>query len=507
MTKAHKIQPVTLCLILIGWVLTACQAESGLAQQATTPTPIPTAIIPEKPTYTVQRGEVVRTLEFTARVSPRQQGDLFFRADGFVRAIFAESGDEVTAGEILAELEIAELERSLETAQQQLEAAEQAWTQAKVDHQLELSKGRIALETAQTKLKHAAVDYSQEQVTAETDLAIKRLELDKAETEDPLAELDKAAAAYQKTVIDLQEAQAAYDLISWRNDIGSSSAAAELQKATLDKQQAEAEFKLAQQAIEAKDFDMAILKQEIVQLEQKLNTLQGSPIDPELTEAVALAELELEALTHGVDPKFEQDVAAAELEVKQLEAQVNEARIIAPFAGTITSLLLTPGRSVDAFDSVGVIANADALEVSVTLTSDQMSELSQGQTVALTPVDYPGQTLSGTIRQLPLAAVRDDGETLTDLDRSTRIELDFASLSPEIDLSIGDLLRATVVLERKTDVLWLPPAAVRTFSGRTFVLVQDEARQRRVDVTVGVEGEEQVEIESGLEEGQVVLGP
>ncbi len=67
-------------------------------------------------------------------------------------------------------------------------------------------------------------------------------------------------------------------------------------------------------------------------------------------------------------------------------------------------------------------------------------------------------------------------------------------------------MRVTVILERKTDVLWLPPAAIRTFSGRKFVVIEEDGRQRRVDVVVGIESEDRVEIIEGVEEGQVVVG-
>jgi multidrug efflux pump subunit AcrA (membrane-fusion protein) len=70
---------------------------------------------------------------------------------------------------------------------------------------------------------------------------------------------------------------------------------------------------------------------------------------------------------------------------------------------------------------------------------------------------------------------------------------------------MGDLVRATAVLESREDVLWLPPQAVREFEGRKFVIVQDGDAQRRVDVKTGIVGEDRVEILEGLTEGQVVL--
>jgi multidrug efflux pump subunit AcrA (membrane-fusion protein) len=85
--------------------------------------------------------------------------------------------------------------------------------------------------------------------------------------------------------------------------------------------------------------------------------------------------------------------------------------------------------------------------------------------------------------------------------------VEWGSLSSADEVEPGDLVRVTVVLERKDDALWLPPAAIRTFEGRRFVIVQEGAGQRQVDVTVGIESEDRVEIVDGLEEGQVAIGP
>ncbi len=64
-----------------------------------------------------------------------------------------------------------------------------------------------------------------------------------------------------------------------------------------------------------------------------------------------------------------------------------------------------------------------------------------------------------------------------------------------------------IVLEEKDDALWLPLDAIRSYQNRHFVIVQDGDRQRRVDVELGIQGQDQVEILEGLEEGQVVVAP
>jgi len=72
---------------------------------------------------------------------------------------------------------------------------------------------------------------------------------------------------------------------------------------------------------------------------------------------------------------------------------------------------------------------------------------------------------------------------------------------------VGELIRVTVVVERRDNVLWVPPEAVRTFEGREFVVVRDGETQRRVDVEIGIRGDDRVEIEAGLTEGEIVVAP
>ncbi len=76
-------------------------SSPGSAEAEVTPTPYPTAVIPTKPTYTVERGEVVEELQFSARVAPVVQEELFFRTDGRVRCVYADDGDSFEEGQIV----------------------------------------------------------------------------------------------------------------------------------------------------------------------------------------------------------------------------------------------------------------------------------------------------------------------------------------------------------------------------------------------------------------------
>ena len=63
-----------------------------------------------------------------------------------------------------------------------------------------------------------------------------------------------------------------------------------------------------------------------------------------------------------------------------------------------------------------------------------------------------------------------------------------------------------IIIEQREDALWLPPEAIRTFGERNFVVVRDGDRERRETVILGIKGEQRVEIKSGVQEGDVVVG-
>jgi hypothetical protein len=83
----ERIQPWLLGLTLLLAICTPSAPSTWLGGEATpapTPAPLPTAIVPEKSAYTVQRGEVVDSLAFTSRISPFEEAELCFRTDGRV---------------------------------------------------------------------------------------------------------------------------------------------------------------------------------------------------------------------------------------------------------------------------------------------------------------------------------------------------------------------------------------------------------------------------------------
>ena len=171
----------------------------------------------------------------------------------------------------------------------------------------------------------------------------------------------------------------------------------------------------------------------------------------------------------------------------ELKAQVEASQIVAPFDGTVLSMFLSEATSVEAYKAVVSVANLNELEVSSEIGDKDLQELTESMTVEAWPVSSPGKVMDGYIRKLPYPyGTAKDVKATDKEDKTTRVTLNGSLES--VGLAMGDLVRVVVVLEKKENVLWLPPQAVRNFEGRKFVVVQDGDGQRRVDVKVGITG-------------------
>ncbi|MBN1563007.1 MAG: biotin/lipoyl-binding protein [Anaerolineae bacterium] len=148
---------IILLAIISVLVLTGCgsQATFGDPIVEGEPSPIPTAIVPTKPIYTVQRGTVTYEREFFGRTAPVISQDVFFSQDGRVEAIFVEDDVDVQAGDLLARLDTSVLEEQLRQAQTDLEVAE-SLLQSVIDQATySQQRAQLNLDLAQLRLDYA----------------------------------------------------------------------------------------------------------------------------------------------------------------------------------------------------------------------------------------------------------------------------------------------------------------------------------------------------------------
>ena len=361
------------------------------------PTPIPTAVVAARPTYEVARGEVIYDTQFPGRVAPTVEQALAFTQDGVIKAVYVRAGQQVQAGDLLAELDTADWEAQLVLAQAALDIAQS---------QLEASQREIAQTRQEAELRR--------------DLA--QLDLDYAAAQ--AGDTPSAADQYQ-----------------------------------IDR----------------------------------------------LTLLLSLAQIDVDRLAETVDPELAAAVDVAALQVAELENTIAQAQLLAPFSGEISALNMAAGRAVTAGQPVGALADPAEIQVTANLREADMQELAEGLPVQIAPSGSPGAALPGQIARLPYPFGSGGDTAVADADPTTTVQFDdmaaaLAAYEP------GDRVTVRLVITQRDDVLWLPPAAIRDFNGRKFVVVQTDGAEQRVDVTLGIEGNGRVEILDGLAAGQIVVG-
>ena len=154
---------------------------------------------------------MTRKLQFTGRIAPVKEKDLFFRTSGRVHSVPVKSQDTVKAGQLLGDLENDNIQRDLTSAKLDLTRAQSILDQAKLDQEDNIKKAQVQLNIAQQSL---AITQGQ----------------------DPTPRKTQAEVALRKAQIAVATAQTAYDAISWRPDKGTLPQSAALEQATLDVQ-------------------------------------------------------------------------------------------------------------------------------------------------------------------------------------------------------------------------------------------------------------------------------
>ena len=212
---------------------------------------------------------------------------------------------------------------------------------------------------------------------------------------------------------------------------------------------------------------------------------------------VELAQMKLDETLEslGIDPNSPV--------LDELDAQVAQARAFAPSDGTIIAAI-NVGQNVTPTTPAFVLGDPKQLEVIASLDASkgdqEVKEMFEGMPVTITPEANTDVKLTGTIRQLPSpygTGASDEGAIHVTLD----------SPPSASTYQNGDKVSVIVQLASKEGVLWLPPDAIRSAGGRTFVIINSDSGPKRVDVEIGLQTRDMVEIISGLEEGQVVVGP
>lgn len=403
-------------------------------------------------TAAVQRGTLVATVSTAGNVSAPEDATMAFQASGRVAKVNVQVGDKVKAGQVLMELDTADLQLALKTTQVNLASAQANYDQTR-------SNLQIAVKTAQANLASAQASY----------------DATKLKYQQNPNQLIVAKTALDKATVALQQAQSAYNAIAWRGDIGMTSQAAALQSATSDYNSALANYQITASGIN----------------DTSLRTAQAS---------LDNAQAGLDQAQHNLDTSLrvsQSNLDNAQVAVDQAQRNLDKAKLVAPFDGYVSAVNYSTGDTAGSSTAV-VITDLSQLQVKVMVAEVDMSKLQVGDTAEMTLDALPGKTYTAKVLAIdPVGTITQGVVNYPVIVAVTNAD---AAVKP------GMTANLQIAVDQRQNVLMIPNRAVRTMGNQKIATVLYKSQTIQVPIGIGLINDQYSEVTEGLQEGdQVVL--
>lgn len=258
----------------------------------------------------------------------------------------------------------------------------------------------------------------------------------------------------------------------------------------------------ARQQVELFDLRLTAARRQLERVERTFNEGLSNRADFETArDNVQIASMELEQAKSELDLSAEQvgfEVATTEQQVRrqesvvaELQKRVDDLTIRAPFDGMVATVSVADSDAVGANQPIVQVVNLSSLEVEVGLPEEYAAETTAGTsaTISFQGREYAGRVTTVSpevVNSQVMARVAFDGERPSGLRQNQR-------------------LSTRLTFESKSDVLKVRRGAFLEAGGGRQVWVVDGSLAKRREIRTGARSVGEVEIVSGLREGETVV--
>lgn len=391
-------------------------------------------------TYTVEKTELTSMVGATGNVRANQSTRLAWSTTGRIEKILVNLNDEVTSGEILAELDKSTVSQSILAAQSQLITARQALRDVNESATVR-AKAELTLAQAKIDYEDAVKERTRKNYKHVTDATIKELE----------ANYILAKKGYDD----------AKDLYSYVEDqaIDSTTRAAAL----LELSRAE---KTRDTALANLNYGLKLPDEnEVAKAEASLNLAKAALDD---------AQRDWETVKDGPS---DDDIAIAEANVAAAESAVKMMWLEAPFDGTVTAIHSMVGDEVSPTTVSFQIDDLSRMIIFIQLTEVDIRKVEVGQEVEIAFDGIPDKKYKGDVYEVGQVGTIESGTV------SFLVKIELTDSGPEV---LPGLTAATnIIVTQLNDVIAVPNRAIKTLEGKRVVYVLKDNVPTPVDITIG----------------------
>ncbi|MCE5329268.1 efflux RND transporter periplasmic adaptor subunit [bacterium] len=449
------------------------------------------------------RGDIVQSIDSSGNVDSVQSKNLSLPSSGKVLKS-VEKGDAVKKDSILIEIDNRKTKLLTEQAKENIKVAESSLRVAKINYKGALDANHIAVQAAQknnelyqqladnahnalentnilgdASIESAATALQNAQNSFNTSIsqaqqainnASDQLRIDQEVYTDPLS--DSRIVADENA---LSSAQVSYNSTL-------AAATASINSATAALNSAEEQARLNSESAEGA-YAQALINQSIASW-NNLSSLEqaGQQISATL-ESINTAEDQVNLA------KINLDIASLELE---------NSTILMPFNGLVQTVNVREGEYLSpAMIAVTVISNEFVIKTDIEETD--IGKIKKGQEVDITLDAYPDEKIKGVV------------DNISPISKNTAGVISFqVTIKPE-EAKIGLLMfgisaNTTIYTDKIENVILVPSLSVFEENNKSYVWVLNENKESvKTEVTTGASDFENIEIRSGLKEGDEVL--
>jgi len=342
-----------------------------------------------------------------ARLAPVQRANLTLAVGGIVAEVVVQEGEQVTAGQLLLRLHANQQQVAVSRAQSDLQGAQARLLELTAPPRTEeVAQSQAALDAAQARYDRLAqAALPGDIAAAEAGLNASQASLAKVLEGASDQQLIAARADLANAQAVLKQAQSAYNLVKWRNDLGATPQSATLQQATNNLEAAQA--RLADLERGASQADIAGAGAQVRQSQAQLQTLRNAmPADMTAAQAdVSAQQAQLDLLLAGPRPETvmvaEAEIAAATAALQQALVALGETELRAPFAGTVAALTIEVGEQASPTVALVQLADLTTWEIETEdLTELDVVGIVPGSVVSLNFDAIPDLKMSGTVKRI-----------------------------------------------------------------------------------------------------------
>lgn len=245
----------------------------------------------------------------------------------------------------------------------------------------------------------------------------------------------------------------------------------------------------------------------------KLYTQKATSLDNVNTAKSTLdnAKAEVEAV--------EANIKQAEIEVNTAETNVGYTKITAPMDGTVISVPVSEGQTVNANQTtptIVTIADLSKMKIKPEISEGDITKVKAGQKVSFTILS-DSQTLYHSVIDSvdPANTTTTDSSSTSSSTSSSNSNSTTSAIyyyanvlidNPDRTLRIGMTTENNIKIANAKDVLLVSNMAIQKRDGKSFVnVLNDKNQPEQREVETGVQNDFHTEIKSGLNEGEKVI--